>query len=250
MKFVFIRAKSAEFPVAVLCAVLSVSRSGSTHGSCVQRPARVVSGHDQWPRFADLPTLPRNVCGSPASMPSCKATRIHVGRKRVERLMREGRLQARRKRRFCKTTDSKHPFPIAQNVLNPGFDVNEPNSVWGTDVTFISTAQGWVYLAVMLDLFSRRVVGWAVVDPTTRRLLFSLTSTFPQFTKAEGEGLVHHSDRGSPYASQKYREALKTHGMVPSMSRSGDCWDNAVAESFFCLASSRMGRPPAVRDAG
>jgi putative transposase len=232
VKFDFIRAKSAEFPVAVLCAVLSVSRSGFYAWQRRAAPARVVSDAELMATITRIFRRSHGTYGSPRIHAELQAKGIHVGRKRVERLMREGELQARRKRRFCKTTDSKHPFPIAPNVLNRQFDVNEPNSVWGTDVTFISTAQGWVYLAVMLDLFSRRVVGWAVSESNDTALALLALARSHSSRKPKA-GLVHHSDRGSPYASEKYRDALKTHGMVPSMSRSGDCWDNAVAESFF-----------------
>ena len=170
--------------------------------------------------------------GSPRIHAELKAKGIRVSRKRVERLMRQNGLKARQKRRFRKTTDSNHSFPIAPNVLERQFDVEAPNSVWVTDVTYIATTQGWLYLAVMLDLFSRRVVGWAVSEWNDTALAL-LALERARGSRRPRAGLIHHSDRGSPYASEDYRAALKIHGMVPSMSRSGDCWDNAVAESFF-----------------
>jgi putative transposase len=232
VKFDFIRAKSAEFPVGVLCAVLSVSRSGFYAWQRRAAGVRVVGDARLMAMITRIFRGSHGAYGSPRIHAELQAKGIRVGRKRVERLMREGGLQARRKRRFCKTTDSRHLFPIAPNVLDRQFDVEAPNAVWGTDVTFIATAQGWLYLAVMLDLFSRRVVGWAVSESNDTALALLTLERSHRLRKPKA-GLVHHSDRGSPYASDKYRDALKTHGMVPSMSRSGDCWDNAVAESFF-----------------
>jgi transposase InsO family protein len=232
VKFDFIRAKSAEYPVNVLCAVLSVSRSGFYASKLRPASSRVVSDAQLAATITRMFRASHGAYGSPRIHAELKAKGIRVSRKRVERIMRQSGLKARQKRRFRKTTDSRHPFPIAPNIVEREFDVDAPNTVWVTDVTYIATTQGWLYLAVMLDLFSRRVVGWAVSEwNDTALALLALERS--RGARKPPAGLVHHSDRGSPYASDDYRAALKTHGMVQSMSRSGDCWDNAVAESFF-----------------
>ncbi len=146
--------------------------------------------------------------------------------------MREQKLAARTRRRFRATTDSKHGFPIAPNVLERDFTATAPNEAWVTDITFLWTAQGWLYLAVILDLFSRRVVGWATSENVDRHLALEALDRALALRRPRA-GLVHHSDRGSTYASADYRRALEASGIECSMSRAGDCWDNAVAESFF-----------------
>jgi putative transposase len=146
--------------------------------------------------------------------------------------MRELGLEGRRKRRFRRTTDSQHGFPVAPNVLMRDFDVDAPNTAWITDITYLATLEGWLYLAVILDLFSRRVVGYAMSERIDRALV--LEALRKALLQRPGvRDLLHHSDRGSQYASHDYREALERAGITCSMSRRGDCWDNAVAESFF-----------------
>jgi transposase InsO family protein len=164
---------------------------------------------------------------------------MRVGKKRVERLMRESGLEARRRRRFRCTTDSNHALPIAPNVLARRFDAKPPNAAWVTDVTYIPTEEGWLYLAVMLDLFSRRVVGWAASDTNDRALALEALARAAR-RRRPAAGLLHHSDRGSPYASEDYRRALGALGAVASMSRRGDCYDNAVAESFFATLKAEL----------
>lgn len=145
--------------------------------------------------------------------------------------MRQEGIVARKKRRFRRTTDSNHPHPIAPNLLERNFEVELPNTAWVTDVTYIGTHEGWLYLAAILDLFSRRVVGWAVSANNDRALAISALERAVSARHPEA-GLIHHSDRGSVYASGDYGEALREILAVKSMSRKGDCWDNAVAESF------------------
>jgi len=146
--------------------------------------------------------------------------------------MREQGLRARRKRRFRATTDSRHDLPVGPNVVARKFDVPAPNTTWVTDITYIWTGEGWLYLAAILDLFSRRIVGWSMSEQITRQLaLDALTMALSR--RQPTRGLIHHSDRGSQYASRDYRRLLAANGIVCSMSRRGNCWDNAVAESFF-----------------
>jgi putative transposase len=232
VKFAFILAEKALYPITVLCRVLGVSRSGFHAWRRRPQAPRVRADAQLAAQVAAVHTRSRKTYGSPRVHAELRAKGVCVGKKRVERLMRENGIQARRKRRFRKTTDSKHPHPIAPNVVARKFDVAEPNRVWATDVTAIWTVEGWLYLAVMLDLYSRRVIAWASsANNDTLLALDALRAGLR--ARRPAAGLVHHSDRGSPYASADYRAALASHGLVASMSRKGDCWDNAVAESFF-----------------
>ncbi|MDB4986750.1 MAG: transposase [Myxococcaceae bacterium] len=146
--------------------------------------------------------------------------------------MRERGLMARAPRRFRVMTDSAHPLRIASNLLQQDFDLDEPNHVWAGDITYVWTAQGSCYLAVLLDLFSRRVVGWAFADHMPRELPLKALRRALE-ARSPAAGLIHHSDRASQYASREYRNALLAHQVACSMSRAGDYYDNAVAESFF-----------------
>lgn len=232
MRFAFVHAEKAVWPVTVMCEVLCVSRSG--YYAWRDRPA---SAHDQ----ADAKLLVeikaaheagRGYYGSPRVHRALRNNGTRVSRKRVTRLMKDEGIAGKRRRKFCKTTDSKHPSPIAPNVLNREFAVELPNTAWVTDVTYVLTLQGWLYLAAILDLFSRRVVGWATSMHNDRQLALDALER-AQTTRRPRPGLLHHSDRGSVYASGDYRQALSDNAMIASMSGKGDCWDNAVAESFF-----------------
>lgn len=155
-----------------------------------------------------------------------------ISEKTVAKVMRMEGIVARKKRRHKITTDSRHTECIAENLLQRNFATTAPNQVWVTDVTAIWSRSGWIYLAAMLDLFSRRVIGWATSEHNDTKLaLAALNCALTQ--RNPSSGMIHHSDRGSPYGSSDYRHALGAHGIIASMSRKGDCWDNAVAESFF-----------------
>ena len=172
--------------------------------------------------------------GAPRVLEDLREEGLHVGQKRVARLMRQDGLVGRRRPTFVHTTDSTHAYPVAPNLLARAFDVNGValNQVWVSDITYVPTQQGWLYLATVLDLASRRVVGWAMRAHLDAELaLTALRAAIA--TRRPAPGLIHHSDRGVQYASTAYRALLAEHGMQASMSRSGDCWDNAVAESFF-----------------
>jgi len=153
--------------------------------------------------------------------------------------MREEGLEGQRKRRFRVTTDSRHSHPVAANELNRNFTASAPNKVWVTDITYIWTREGWIYLAAMLDLFSRRVVGWSMDSHLDRTLALDALGMALRTRRPEA-GLVHHSDRGVQYASEDYRSRLRERGIICSMSRKGDCWDNAVAESFFSTLKAEL----------
>lgn len=232
MKFAFIHVEKACFPVEWLCSALDVSRSGYyawTHRGPSRRAAEdarlgaaIASSHAR----------SRGTYGSPRIHEDLQASGKRTGRKRVARLMKSGGIVSKRRRRFRATTDSKHAEPIAPNVLQRRFTVATPNTAWVGDVTYVWTWQGWLYLAVLIDLASRRVVGWATSENNDRRLALAALNAAVAARKP-GPGLVHHTDRGSPYASQDYQDALAALKAIASMSNAGDCWDNAVAESFF-----------------
>ena len=170
--------------------------------------------------------------GSPRMHRELVKQGLKVGRQRVAHLMRENQLWGRIKRRFQVTTDSTHTYPIADNLLGQDFRVQRPDQVWVGDLTYIGTKEGWLYVAVLIDLYARRVVGWQA-DTTLRHTLPLAALESAVALRRPKPGLIHHSDRGVQYACNAYRHCLDSHGLVASMSRKGNCWDNAVAESFF-----------------
>jgi transposase InsO family protein len=177
--------------------------------------------------------------GSPRVHAELVARGAHVGKKRVERLMRESGLQGRRRRSFRKTTDSNHSLPIAPNLLERDFVVEAPDKVWVADIKAVRTTDGWLYLAVVLDLFSRLVIGWSMLSSMRTELCVQALMMALGRRRPSGR-LVHHSDRGSQYASADYRNLLLANGMTQSMSRKGDCFDNAVAESFYATLETEL----------
>ena len=239
MKFAFIAAREVAFPVITMCRVLGVTRSGFYAWMKRPKPARARSDAQLAATVAAVHERSRRTYGSPRVHRELRARGVRVGKKRVERLMRENGIQGRSKRRFKRTTDSKHGGPIAPNLLARAFCVTEPNRAWVTDVTAIATGEGWLYLAPMLDLHSRRVVGWAAsANNDTELALDALRKALR--SRRPLPGLLHHTDRGSPYASDDYRAELRANRVRRSMSRKGDCWDNAVAESFFATLRAEL----------
>ncbi|WP_198969508.1 IS3 family transposase, partial [Xylophilus sp. ASV27] len=159
---------------------------------------------------------------------------IRVGKDRVQKLMQRHGIRARGKRRFKVTTDSRHDLPISPNVLNREFTVSEPDKVWVGDITYIATDEGWLFLAVVIDLFSRQVVGWSLREDMTRDIVIdALRMAWFKRRPGKQAGLIFHSDRGSQYASHDFRDVLKEYGITSSMSRKGNCWDNACSETLF-----------------
>jgi len=170
--------------------------------------------------------------GSPRVYDDLKKRGIKCSRKRVARLMRENGLKARIKRRFKSTTDSKHDFPIAPNLLERNFIVEDANKCWVSDITYVSTYEGWLYLCIILDLFSRKAVGWSMADHLRAELAIDALDMAVAHRNPL-KGLIFHSDRGVQYASSDFRDKTNAYGIIQSMSRKGNCWDNACAESFF-----------------
>ena len=170
--------------------------------------------------------------GSPRMVRELRGRGFPASKERVERLMQENGIKAKHKRRFKVTTDSKHSLPIAPNLLERNFTPDAPNQVWTSDITYLWTDEGWLYLAIVIDLFNREVVGWSLKPRMTADIV-SDALTMAWFRRKPAAGLIHHSDRGSQYASGVFQLKLKEYGMVCSMSRKGNCWDNAPSESWF-----------------
>lgn len=234
-KYAAISAHQARFPVRLMCRALGVSVGG--YYASRRRPASARMAADERLRVhvRAAHAKSRRRYGAPRVLAELKAGGIATSEKRVARLMREDGLVARAKRRVVRTTDSRHAEPIAPNVLARRFDLAAhpvADRAWVGDLTYIPTREGWLYLAVQLDLATRRVVGWAT-GPTLDTALPLAALRRALMERRPAAGLIAHSDRGSQYASREYRAVLAAHGAVQSMSRKGDCWDNAVAESFF-----------------
>ena len=242
MKYACIARHRGEFPVRLMCRVLEVSPAGFYASQTRAPSARTRT--DQRLRLAirTAHAASHRRYGAPKIQEDLQASGFAVSRKRVARLMRIDGLRSKRPRAFRVTTHSAHACPVAPNALARHFDVathNECNRTWAADITYLVTGQGWLYLAVILDLASRRIVGWcadARLDETLtlRALQMALRQRRPT------AGALHHSDRGVQYASGAYRQLLADHGIACSMSRRGDCWDNAVVESFFATLKTEL----------
>ena len=233
MRFRFIEDRRADYPVTVLCDVLGVSPAGYYAWRLRPESRRSAANREI---VDDIKQVHRDTSGrygSPRIHAELKAQGRGVSRGRIERLMRHHGIRAIMARpRRVRTTDSRHDHPIAPNLLNRNFSAAAPNLVWLTDITYVETAQGWLYLAAVMDLYSRRIVGWAMDDHLRTELpLAALNMAIS--TRRPGPNLIHHSDRGAQYASADYRTALQSASMRASMSRRADCYDNAPMESFF-----------------
>jgi transposase InsO family protein len=232
MIYAFIHRHRSAYAVERMCRVLGVTRSGYYAWSRRGPSLRGRRDRDLLERIRESYKANRGNYGSPRILRDLRGWNYRTSRKRVARLMRQAGLRARTKRRFRVTTQSKHSLPVAENLLARDFTAGAPNRVWVSDITYVWTLEGWMYLAVVLDLYHRQVVGWNMQRRLTADLAVDALSK-AVLRRRPSEGLVFHSDRGVQYASEAFRAELKKHGMVQSMSRKGDCWDNAVAESFF-----------------
>lgn len=234
-----IDSEKAAFPVATLCEAVGVSRSAYYSWRRSVPSEREKANERVLAEIRAIHVENEARYGSPRMLDELRERGHEVGKHRVARLMRENGLWARIRRRFRHTTDSRHKLPIAPNLLGQRFTATAPNQAWVGDITYIWTAEGWAYLAVLLDLYSRRVVGWALRKSLNRELAVAalqhaLTRRRPP------PGLTHHTDRGSQYASHEYRGLLDEHGLRCSMSAAGNCYDNAVAESFFATLKKEL----------
>jgi len=233
VKYAWIDGHRREFELGELCAALSVSTSGYRSWKRGGSPARKrLTDAQMLVLIRSIERQLKNAYGSPRMVRELRDRGFPAGKERVERLMRENGIRARHKRRFKATTDSKHALPVAPNRLDRNFQPAAPNQVWSADLTYIWTDEGWLYLAVVLDLFNREVVGWSIKPRMTADIVMDALS-MAWFRRRPAPGLMHHSDRGSQYASGAFQARLHEYGMVCSMSRKGNCWDNAPTESFF-----------------
>ena len=233
MKYQFITTHRQEFEITVMCRVLQVSRSG--YYAWRRRPVsgREMANQKLTQQIEEIHQQSRQTYGSPRIQAELADQGVKCGPNRVARLMQEAELQAKQSRQFkVTTTDSAHNYPVAPNLLARNFQANRANEKWLADITYIPTAEGWLYLAAVMDLYSRRIVGWAMGESLERGLpLAALQMALD--TRQPLPGLLHHSDRGSQYASDDYQAVLTKSQMQVSMSRTGNCYDNAPMESFF-----------------
>jgi transposase InsO family protein len=239
MRFQLIDAAKREFPIQRLCKVLDVSPSGyfawkNRPASRRQREDLVLLAH-----VRSAFSLSHETYGSPRMRHELREQGLAAGRQRVARLMRENGLRARQPRRFRRTTDSQHAFPVAPNRLDQDFTAAALDEKWGADLSYIWTREGWLYLAVVIDLYARRVVGWAAGDRLHKELALAALRR-ALVVRRPAAGLLHHSDRGSQYCSNAYQAELRRHGIVISMSGRGNCYDNAMVETFFKTLKSEL----------
>jgi transposase InsO family protein len=233
MRFRCIEDQRGSWPVRVLCETLEVSASGYYAWRGRPESPRAVANRALLADIRRIHEQHRHRYGAPRVHAVLQAEGRPVSRGRIERLMRRHGIRAATHRRFrVVTTDSNHGLPVADNLLDQTFLATRPNEIWLADISYIPTDEGWLYLAVVLDLFTRKVVGWAMRDHLRQELAIAALTMAIQ-RQRPGRGLIHHSDRGSQYAAGDYRAVLKASGVVPSMSRKGNCWDNAPMESWF-----------------
>jgi len=233
MKFRFIEDHRDTWPVRLMCDALEVSRSGYYAWRGRPESPRAAANRALLAAIRRVHARHRGRYGAPRIHAALRAEGRFVSRSRVERLMHRHGIRAMTQRRFrVVTTDSNHSLPVADNLLDRTFLATRPNEIWLADITYIPTDQGWLYLATVLDLFSRKVVGWAMRDHMRQELTIAALTMAIQ-RRRPGPGLIHHSDRGSQYAAGGYRQVLDAANIVQSMSRKGNCWDNAPMESFF-----------------
>ncbi len=233
MKYSFITRHKNTYPISLQCRVLGVNRSGYYHyrANVANKPVNPVH-QEMLDWVKDIAESSRYSYGSRRMAKALNILGYPVNRDKARKLMREAGVQVRHRKKFKVTTNSNHQQPVFDNLLNRQFDVPQTDQVYASDVTYIWTQEGWLYLAVVIDLCSRKVVGWSMSSRMKAQLVCDAL-TMAIWHRRPKAGLVHHSDRGSQYASKAFRRLLKAHGFKGSMSRRGDCWDNAVVESFF-----------------
>ena len=232
MKYRAIREHNRRYPIRLMCRALAVSPAGYYAWSGRPESGRCAGNRALVAEIRVIHRESRDTYGSPSIWQALVQRGHQVGEHRVARLMRAEGIRAKTVKKWRATTQSNHRLPVAANTLNRQFTIARPNQVWAGDISYVWTTEGWLYLAVILDLYSRAVIGWAMgtrltVDLAQQALTMALRHRTPK------AGLLHHSDRGSQYAAHSYQQLLAQHGMAVSMSRRGNCWDNACVESFF-----------------
>jgi len=232
MRYRAIQEHDRRYPIRLMCRALAVSPAGYYAWRGRPESRRATANRLLLATIRVLHQESRQTYGSPSIWQALVRRGQRVGEHRVARLMRQNGLRAKTVKKWRATTQSQHQLPVAANALDRAFTVTVPNRVWAGDITYVWTLEGWLYLAVLLDLYSRRVVGWAM-GPRVTVELAEQALTMAVANRAPTAGLVHHSDRGSQYAATSYQRRLTEYGLIPSMSRKGNCWDNACVESFF-----------------
>ena len=232
MKYSFITQNKNTYPIRLMCQVLGVSRNG--YYSFINSDARQIDPErrEQLTWVKKIAQQSGHSYGSRRMKRALNALGYPLSRQKARGLMKEANVQVRHRKKYKVTTDSKHQHPVFENVLNRQFDVAKPHQAYVGDITYIWTQEGWLYLAVMIDLYSRKVVGWSM-NTRMKSTLVCDALTMAIWNRQPAAGLICHSDRGTQYASKRYRKLLSRNGFVGSMSRKGNCWDNSVAESFF-----------------
>lgn len=243
MRYAFIEAHRACWPVRLQCRVLSVGVSGYYDWRSREPSDRTRRRMQLGERIAAVHTDSRRTYGSPRVFEQLQNEGEAISRKTVESIMRERGLQGKtRRKRVPRTTDSDHDRPVAANLLERDFDASAPNRKWVADITYIDTGEGWLYLAAVMDCFSRRIVGWAAADHLRSELVEEALRSAIVSRRPTGD-LIHHSDRGSQYASDAFQKLLDEHGITCSMSRRANCYDNAAMESFFGTLKTELDEP-------
>lgn len=240
MRYAWIRTNRHNWPLSVMCEQLEVSISGFHQHQQRLQLARCSTVSSRFRSISNDALLARikavanthTEYGWPRIWKQLLCEGVRVGKERVRRLMALHGIRALTKRRFRHTTNSAHKLPVAPNLVQRQFQPNQPNQVWTSDITYIHTAQGWLYMSVMLDLFNRQIVGWAIAERMTQQLVLDALR-MAWFRRRPEAGLIVHSDRGSQYCAAAFQDALKAYGMRSSMSGKGDCWDNAPTESLW-----------------
>lgn len=239
MKHQFIAESQVSYSITALCRVLCISRCGYYAARARTPSPRARSNADLLQRIRRIHTQSRENYGTVKTLRALRAEGADCGLKRVRRLRKLHGIEAKRRRRFRQAYAARHSEPPAPHLLNRDFTASAPDRLWATDITFVPTREGWLYVAVVIDLYSRRVVGWAMRERINLTLAVeALTMAIRQ--RQPRPGLVHHSDQGQLYLATVYRDLLKAHDMIQSMSRKGDCYDNAVAESFFSSLKNEL----------
>lgn len=240
MRFKFIDAEKARYPLTILCRVMQVSRWG--YDRWWQRKSSAHAQRDKalLVKIRTFHDASHKRYGSPRIFKDLRANQEAVSKKRVARLMRDNGIVGKHRQKFRCTTDSNHNRPVAPNLLKQQFHAPRPDAIWASDITQLRTPEGWLYLAVVLDLFARTVVGWALRADITQQLVLDAV-TMAIRSRNPREGLIFHSDRGSQYAAADTEALLRGHGITPSMSSVGNCFDNAVSESFFSGLKIELG---------
>ena len=232
MKYQFIQQNSCEFKVRKMCQVLEVSKS--RYYDWIKKPCsrREEENIELVKKINKINRESRETYGSPRMFDALKANGFKYGKNRISRIMRENGIKPKTVKKFKATTNSKHNLEVCPNLLDRKFNVQEPNKTWVSDITYVQTKEGWLYVCMVMDLFSRKIIGWSMEGNMSAKMVIKALEMACRNRKIK-EGLLFHSDRGSQYASNEVKKFLKNKKMVQSMSRKGNCWDNAPSESFF-----------------